>query len=728
MREQATALLGVVAERTTQRGCSSIAAKACRSSSRNWSASTTTPTTAVVPETLREILLARYETLDENGAVRHARARRRRRAGRPRPARRGGRPARRRARARPAGRCRCRGRRRAEPRLRVPARARARRRRRGAACRARALDCTSATPRRSPAARSCRRPDPGASAVPCSSRTSGWRVTTSSAPSRPRSTRWRSASRASPTRAPPRWANGRSSCGTACRTPPPRPGWTTSTCSPRPPHSWRNAGEPQRSLAMIEIALAEVDRANGIALSRLLRDKATVLSVEGRVESVAVFEAALDALAPDEEPMLRANILAELAAQYMISDRPEEAIVRATSALEIAPADARRSASIAANIRGGTLIALGRIEEGLADFALSRQFAEGDTPAQLRFFVNYSDTLHLLGPLRGIARRRERRARARPRGRRRAELGRDPRGQHRRSRCSPSAAGTRPTSSSTLARPRTPRWSSASTCGGPSCARCSGAAIPEAALADLPRMGGAGCRNSPPSSTRPAPASRTTSLYVALARGDQADRHRVRAGAGRLTPGRKPRLAAAAHRCGSARARPAARGERRRRCASGVRATKRRTCASCSPATRSGRPTRFWTAFLDAQLGGERGTGTDVAAWERAVGAVRLGQRHRALAPADPPRSGTRAARAAGDRSGRRGDVPAAPGGGGGDRGRALRDVGRRADGPGRPRSGPRATAMPKLTAREQQVLDLVAEGLSATVRSPTGSTSAARP
>ena len=57
--------------------------------------------------------------------------------------------------------------------------------------------------------------------------------------------------------------------------------------------------------------------------------------------------------------MLRANILAELAAQYMISDRPEEAIVRATSALEIAPPDARRSASIAANIRGGTLIALG---------------------------------------------------------------------------------------------------------------------------------------------------------------------------------------------------------------------------------------------------------------------------------------------------------------------------------------------------------------------------------
>jgi DNA-binding CsgD family transcriptional regulator/tetratricopeptide (TPR) repeat protein len=162
-------------------------------------------------------------------------------------------------------------------------------------------------------------------------------------------------------------------------------------------HSWRNAGEPQRSLALIELALAEVDRTDGIALARLLRDKATVLSVEGRSDAVPVFEAALDALAPDEEPMLRANILAELAAQYMISDRPEEAIVRATSALEIATDDARRSASIAANIRGGTLIALGRIDEGLADFALSREFAEGDTPAQLRFFVNYSDTLHLLG-------------------------------------------------------------------------------------------------------------------------------------------------------------------------------------------------------------------------------------------------------------------------------------------------------------------------------------------
>ena len=162
-------------------------------------------------------------------------------------------------------------------------------------------------------------------------------------------------------------------------------------------HSWRNAGEPQRSLAMTELALAEVDRSNGIAVSRLLRDKATVLSVEGRAESVPVFEAALDALAarrgthaPRQYSGRAGGAVHDLGPARR-GDRAGDQCARDRSP------DARRSASIAANIRGGTLIALGRIEEGLADFALARQYAEGDTPAQLRFFVNYSDTLHLLG-------------------------------------------------------------------------------------------------------------------------------------------------------------------------------------------------------------------------------------------------------------------------------------------------------------------------------------------
>ena len=102
-------------------------------------------------------------------------------------------------------------------------------------------------------------------------------------------------------------------------------------------------------------------------------------------------------LPDDGDPMLRANILAELAAQYMITGRIEEAISSATRALEEAPPDARRTRSIAANIRGGTLAHEGRIDEGLADFDAPVRRAGDDRDALLRYYVNMSDTLHLLG-------------------------------------------------------------------------------------------------------------------------------------------------------------------------------------------------------------------------------------------------------------------------------------------------------------------------------------------
>ena len=479
-------------------------------------------------------------------------------------------------------------------------------------------------------------------------------------------------------------------------------------------HSWRSAGEPQRSLAMTEQALAEVDRTDGIAVARLLRDKATVLSVEGRADSVPVFEQALDALAAHEEPMLRAGILAELAAQYMISDRPEEAIVRATSALEIAPDDAPRSASIAANIRGGTLIALGRIDEGLADFALARKLAQGDTPAQLRYFVNYSDTLHLLGRYEeSLAEASEGLALA-------------------------SDAGVERSSGSILAVNTVDplfalgRWDEADELINASLdldppmvfrlylRRAKLRSVlwrgdPEAAWL-IYREWAARVSQLAAFEYQTKAGVAHDLIYVALARGDQATATEFAQALGGARPvgspgWELPLIGAAALELA-----------RRREASAGAAAAEKSGSgpefaddeAHLRERLRGDSvwPTQeFWSAFLDAQLGGERGTGTDVAAWERAV-ALAEGPTVSVLSRLLSLYGLARAQLETGDRA-----AAAASG-------TLLRD---RAEAIGAglfvrwvddllERGGlavARADADPDLTARERQVLDLVAEGLS---------------
>ncbi|MCU1418587.1 MAG: helix-turn-helix transcriptional regulator [Schumannella sp.] len=161
--------------------------------------------------------------------------------------------------------------------------------------------------------------------------------------------------------------------------------------------SWRNAGEPQRALATIELALGEADPSQRETVARLLRNKGMMLNVDGRSEAIGVFEQALAVLGADGDRMLRANILGEVAAQYMVSGRVDEAIAASTEALEIAPPTAHRSRSVAANIRGGTLLHEGRIDEGMADYDRAREYAQGDRDALLRYYVNSSDTMNLLG-------------------------------------------------------------------------------------------------------------------------------------------------------------------------------------------------------------------------------------------------------------------------------------------------------------------------------------------
>ncbi len=162
--------------------------------------------------------------------------------------------------------------------------------------------------------------------------------------------------------------------------------------------SWSAAGEAQRAIATIDVAIAEAGDADRVTRARLLRDRGLTLGkTEGHADSLMMYEQALELLGDADEPRLRAGLLAEAASKYMVSGRSDEALAASSDAIAIAPPDAARIRSIAANVRAGTLTHLGRIDEGAADYALALREAGDDRDALLRYHVNYSDTLHLLG-------------------------------------------------------------------------------------------------------------------------------------------------------------------------------------------------------------------------------------------------------------------------------------------------------------------------------------------
>jgi DNA-binding CsgD family transcriptional regulator len=161
--------------------------------------------------------------------------------------------------------------------------------------------------------------------------------------------------------------------------------------------SWRGAGEMSRALATVDLALAEVDTGDRVRRARLLRNKGLMLAFDGRTDALTVLEEALELLGDADEPALRAGLLAELASKYMVSGQSDRAIRAATDAIDTAPPDASRTRSVAANVRAGTLAHLGRLDEAMADYELALTEAGDDRDALLRYHINYSDTLHLLG-------------------------------------------------------------------------------------------------------------------------------------------------------------------------------------------------------------------------------------------------------------------------------------------------------------------------------------------
>ena len=159
----------------------------------------------------------------------------------------------------------------------------------------------------------------------------------------------------------------------------------------------RNAGEGERSLALVKAALAECPRGDP-QYPRLLRDKALYLGNLGKPGSIETLEEALEVLGDSGADELRATVLTALAGRFMIDGRLDDAVDTADRAIDVAAGiGSPRYSSIATNIAGVSRAARGEVEHGVALVERSRELAQGDGGALLRYWVNASDMHYLIG-------------------------------------------------------------------------------------------------------------------------------------------------------------------------------------------------------------------------------------------------------------------------------------------------------------------------------------------
>ena len=160
-----------------------------------------------------------------------------------------------------------------------------------------------------------------------------------------------------------------------------------------------NAGEDERALSLANAALAEfgpdsapVERINALMLkSSLLAGLLQPGGVEPLREASAL-------LPDDADPVLRVQVLEALARRLMEPGVDAEGVSTARAAVAAAvDAGSDSAESHARNTLATGLDAIGEEAEAMAEWERAGALARGSTKTELRFFVNYSDALHLTG-------------------------------------------------------------------------------------------------------------------------------------------------------------------------------------------------------------------------------------------------------------------------------------------------------------------------------------------
>lgn len=160
-----------------------------------------------------------------------------------------------------------------------------------------------------------------------------------------------------------------------------------------------DAGEMERSLALAKEGLAEPAVEDELEVfGALLYQRVHMLRNLGRP---AAMDAATEALAkiPESPPTAaRARLLNHVAAAHMMDGRFSAAVPLARQAVEVAKASGDSDAEMRAyNTLGPAYVHNDELAAGFAAFEKSRQLAQADPRRMVGYYINYSDSLNLLG-------------------------------------------------------------------------------------------------------------------------------------------------------------------------------------------------------------------------------------------------------------------------------------------------------------------------------------------
>ncbi|WP_454858782.1 helix-turn-helix transcriptional regulator [Promicromonospora soli] len=161
--------------------------------------------------------------------------------------------------------------------------------------------------------------------------------------------------------------------------------------------SLRGSTRTTRALAVAHEAIAEWPADDPAGLAGMLSDTALIAGHAGSDEGPELIERALALVEPGRDDAVRGHLLMLRARQAMLNGRPREAIEAATAAHDVGSAIGSAGVvSVALNLRGVSRVQLGD-PGGFAEIDAGRE-AAGDTWHGLsRYYINGSDARLLVG-------------------------------------------------------------------------------------------------------------------------------------------------------------------------------------------------------------------------------------------------------------------------------------------------------------------------------------------
>ncbi len=159
-----------------------------------------------------------------------------------------------------------------------------------------------------------------------------------------------------------------------------------------------NAGNSERALTLLSILDVEQASLDPQERARLFRDKALYLAGLGRDGGEELHQRALELVPPGVDDEFRAGLLGDMASRQMIYGNYKQSLMLANLSLEIAvKIGSRRDESFGTNIRALSLVSTGSLVEGLESLRRSEETAGDDLRALQKLCVNGSDVYNNLG-------------------------------------------------------------------------------------------------------------------------------------------------------------------------------------------------------------------------------------------------------------------------------------------------------------------------------------------